>query len=118
MAKGLSSSKTRKETHLLFDGSRVLQTYQANLVNNAEVMLEDPFSGNERSHNLLQKKALFFCHFLWQDQFVKCQEIQIHALNVLKEKGKPMVENGLFEYVVETLCFVLSFHTCLNNREM
>ena len=34
-------SKTRKETHLLFDGSRVLQTYQANLVNNAEVMLPE-----------------------------------------------------------------------------
>ena len=79
-------------------------------------MLEDPFSGTERSHNLLEKKH--FCHFLWQDQFVKCQEIQIDVQNVLKEKGKPMVENGLFEYVVETLCFVLSFHTCLNNREM
>ena len=57
MAKGLSSSKTRKETHLLFDGSRVLQTYQANLVNNAEVMLEDPFSATERSHNLLEKST-------------------------------------------------------------
>ena len=112
MAKGLSSSKTRKETHLLFDGSRVLQTYQANLVNNAEVMLEDPFSGTERSHNLLEKKALL--------SFPLARAIcqMPRNSNTLKEKGKPMVENGLFEYVVETLCFVLSFHTCLNNREM
>ena len=68
-------SKTRKETHLLFDGSRVLQTYQANLVNNAEVMLLASALAWKSSFYSLSSEKRGFCHFLWQQLFVNCQEL-------------------------------------------